>query len=117
MRRLPIVQIGAVSFMLSITAIGNSFAASTVVESAKADCTVGERIDGYIGVVDGASASQVVLREIRAINQQRKAAYTDLARRNGVTIDDAAMLTAERLINDAPSGHCVQNTNGGWVEK
>jgi hypothetical protein len=92
-------------------------AASPVIDEAKAQCVVGEQIDGYLGVIDNATASDAVRREVRAINQQRKAVYADLAARNGVTIEDAAALTAERLLNGAPSGHCIQTAEGSWVKK
>jgi uncharacterized protein YdbL (DUF1318 family) len=52
---------------------------------------------------------------MREINQARANAYADLARRNGVTVEVTAKVAAEKLINKAPSGHCVQNESGEWV--
>jgi len=112
-----VIKFAIASIMLSFIQLGAAHAASATIETAKSQCVVGEQIDGYLGVVDGATISQNVEREIRAVNQQRKAAYADLAGRNGVTIDDAEMLTAERLINAAPSGHCVQDSSGSWTRK
>lgn len=89
-------------------------AASPVVESAKDECVVGEQADGYLGVVSGANASSEVRREIADINQQRKAVYADLARRNGVTIDVAAALTAEKLMKQATPGQCIRDQSGAW---
>lgn len=91
-------------------------AASAIVEQAKDACVVGEQADGYLGVVSGADASDALRREIRDINQQRKAVYADLARRNGVTIEVTAALTAEKLINQARSGQCYRDQSGRWVE-
>ncbi|MGF1545454.1 MAG: YdbL family protein [Parvularculaceae bacterium] len=96
-------------------AAANAFAASAAIEAAKDQCVVGERNDGYLGIVSGATASADLRREVSSINQQRKAAYARLAARNGVTIDDTARLTAERLISQAGSGECVQNASGAWV--
>lgn len=92
-------------------------AASPAIDEAKASCVVGEQIDGYLGVVDAGQAGESLRREVRSVNQQRKALYAELAQRNGVTIEQAAQVTAERLINNAPSGHCVQNPSGGWMKK
>ena len=92
-----------------------ALAASPAIESAKAQCVIGERNDGYLGVVAGKTAATDVLREMRSINQQRKAAYERLAERNGVTVAVAAALTAERLVNSAKSGECVQNGSGAWI--
>ena len=91
-------------------------AASALVENAKSRCIVGEQADGYLGVVTGANASDELRREIRAINQQRKTAYANLAKRNGVTIEVTAALTAEKLLNGATAGQCIRNQAGQWVK-
>ena len=90
--------------------------ATPATDAAKARCEIGERNDGYLGVVDGARVSETVRRDLREINQKRAAAYDRLAARNGVSRQDAARLTAEKLINSAPSGHCVQDASGSWVK-
>lgn len=117
MTKQPILIAGIAIASLGMAVLGTANAATAAIEEAKMECIVGEQNDGYIGVVDGAEAPQNLLREVKSINLQRKAAYSKLAKRNGVTIDAAAMLTAERLINDAPAGHCVQDEGGAWVEK
>ncbi len=94
-----------------------AFAATPAIEAAKDECIVGERNDGYLGVIDSARADAALRREVASVNQQRKAAYARLAERNGVTIEDTATLTAERLINQASPGQCVQNSSGEWVKK
>ncbi|MFN0023786.1 MAG: YdbL family protein [Parvularculaceae bacterium] len=99
------------------TAVTAAHAASPAIEAAKAGCIVGEQTDGYLGVIDAAKADEALKREVRAVNQQRKAAYADLATRNGVTIEQAAAVTAERLLNGAPAGQCIQSPDGGWVKK
>ena len=90
-------------------------AANPVIDQAKAQCVVGEQADGYLGVVAGASASDAVRREIRDVNQQRKAAYANLAQRNGVSVEVTAALTAEKLIAQARPGHCVRDAQGAWT--
>lgn len=92
-------------------------AASALVENAKDRCIIGEQADGYIGVVSGQSASAELQREIRDINQQRKTVYSNLAKRNGVTIEVAAALTAEKLMNQATSGQCVKTSSGDWIKR
>ncbi len=102
-------------FTSGLTAAG-ALAASAIVEQAKDQCVVGEQADGYLGVVDGQIASADLRREIRDINQQRKAYYADIARRNGVSIEVTAALTAEKLISQAKPGQCVRDQNGRWIE-
>ena len=91
-------------------------AASAIVEQAKDQCLVGEQADGYLGFVPGASVSDALRREVRDINQQRKAAYARIARANGVSTDVTAALTAEKLINQATSGQCVRDQSGAWIQ-
>ena len=91
--------------------------ATPATDAAKAQCLIGERNDGYLGVVDGKRPSAEAVRDMREINLKRASAYDQLASRNGVTRAQAARATAEKLINQAPSGHCVQNASGAWIEK
>lgn len=104
----------AAAMLMFFAAVPATNAASPAVERAKDECIVGEQADGYLGVVAGADASDELRREIADINQQRKAAYADLARRNGVTIDVAAKLTAEKLLNQATPGQCIRDQSGEW---
>ncbi len=107
--------VSVVFFGVAIALTGAA-AASAIVEQAKDQCIVGEQADGYLGVVDGKTASDAVRREIRDINQQRKSYYADIAKRNGVSVDVTATLTAEKLIGQAQPGECVRDQQGRWVE-
>jgi uncharacterized protein YdbL (DUF1318 family) len=91
-------------------------AASAMIEQAKSQCIVGEQADGYIGFVPGADIPDDLRREVRDTNQARKAFYADLSKRNGVTIEVAAALTAEKLMQQAGPGECIRMQDGSWVE-
>ncbi|MEO0398822.1 MAG: YdbL family protein [Pseudomonadota bacterium] len=115
-----IVMAGALALGAAFVLLASpttSFAASSAIEAAKRNCIVGERNDGYLGVVNEGRANDSLRREVASVNQRRKAAYTRLARQNGVSIRDTGVLTAEKLIRRAPSGQCVQNANGAWIKK
>lgn len=112
----PFIRSVIAALALAASAAGAN-AASPMIEEAKSKCIVGEQSDGYLGIVDDAAASEAVKREVRSINQQRKAAFADLAARNGVTIEDAAALTGKRLVEGAPSGQCVQLPDGTWARQ
>lgn len=98
-------------------AFGASSASAMSVAQAKAQCIVGEQADGYLGFANASAADEELRREVRSVNQQRRAAYEQLAQRNGVTVDVAAALTAERLMNQAPAGHCIREQGGSWRRK
>lgn len=101
---------------LAASAIIVSPAFAITVQEAKAQCIVGEQADGYLGFAE-ASSDEALRREVRDINQQRKAVYEDLAQRNGVTVDVTAALTAEQLMNRAASGQCIRDQSGAWRKK
>jgi uncharacterized protein YdbL (DUF1318 family) len=56
---------------------------------------VGEQADGYLGLVDAASAD--LRAQMEQVNIQRRAAYTQLASQRGATIEEAAAATACQL--------------------
>lgn len=112
LRQLSFACLAATCLLLPAAAM----AASAIVEAAKDQCLVGEQADGYLGIVSGASVDDAVRRDIRDINQQRKSVYAQLAKRNGVTIEVTAALTAEKLMNQASSGQCVRTQDGRWIE-
>lgn len=96
---------------------GAAYALSPALESAKNSCVIGEQADGYLGIVDGAQASDDVRREVREVNLMRKEAYDKLAADNKVTAEAAAQVTAERILKAAPSGQCIRDQNGKWLKK
>lgn len=113
MKVLGAAAVAAIAIFAGLSAA----AASAAIDSAKASCVVGEQMDGYLGIADEGKATEDLRREVRSVNQQRKAAYEKLAEKNGVTVDVTAALTAERLINKAPAGHCYRDQSGAWHEK
>lgn len=114
--RMKILGAAAVA-AIAIFAGLSAAAASAAIDAAKASCIVGEQMDGYLGIADDSKATEEIRREVRSVNQQRKAAYEKLAQKNGVTVDVSAALTAEQLINRAPAGHCYRDQSGAWNTK
>lgn len=79
---------------------------------AKASGQLGEQMDGYLGLVNpGAPADVKGL--MNSVNAQRKAQYQRIAAKNGVPVSEVAKMTAQKVINQAASGHYVQ-TPSGW---
>ncbi len=116
MKKLIVKFIVAASVMAAALS-GAALAASAVIEQAKAQCIVGEQADGYLGIVDAARANEELRREVAAANQQRKAYYSQIAQKNGVTVEVTAALTAEKLIGQARPGQCVRDSTGSWKQK
>lgn len=88
-------------------------AQSGAVSAALANGSVGEQADGYLGF---RSAPSPALRaEVEAINIKRRAAYTDLAAKRGVTVSDMAAATGcKTLASRVGPGQAYLLNDGVW---
>lgn len=82
---------------------------------AKSAGLVGEQMDGYLGVVQ-ANAPADVKALVDSINRERRNAYQAIANKNGVSVDQVARVTAQKVIGQAAAGHYVQ-TPSGWQKR
>ena len=90
--------------------------AQSAVAQAMSAGAVGEQADGYLGIAGSVSAA--VRAEVEAINIKRRAAYTDLAAKRGVTVADMAAATGcQTLANRVKTGQIYRIGNGAWQTK
>jgi uncharacterized protein YdbL (DUF1318 family) len=85
-------------------------------EDAKAAGLVGERIDGYLGVVDS-SAPASVKNLVNQINAEREAKYAQIAKKQGAPVAAVAQIAGKKLIERAGSGEYVMGAGGKWQRK
>ncbi|AUW57892.1 DUF1318 domain-containing protein [Sphingobium sp. SCG-1] len=91
-------------------------AQSGAVAGAIASGAVGEQSDGYLGIAGSVSAD--IRSEVDSINIKRRAAYTDLAGKRGVTVADVAAATGcQTLANRVKSGQAYRIGTGAWQTK
>jgi uncharacterized protein YdbL (DUF1318 family) len=90
-------------------------AAKAAVDAAKAQGTVGEQGDGYLGIVSGGDGA--LQSAVREINAGRAAAYREIAAKTGVTPEAAGQATAEQLRAKLRPGQFFKPLNGGWTRK
>ena len=83
-------------------------------EEAKAKGLVGERANGYLGVVNAADREAQALAQ--EINQKRRQAYEEIAKRNGTQLNAVETLAGEKAIQNTKPGQFVEGP-GGWVKK
>ena len=84
-------------------------------DEAKAAGWVGERPDGYLGVVPGAPGHVPGL--VQDINAKRRAKYQGIAEANGTSLASVEAVVGEKLIARAMPGEIVMNASGQWVRK
>lgn len=73
---------------------------------------VGERYDGYMGFA--ANPSDAVRRQVSAVNIRRRALYTDLATRRGVTPQLTGIATGCALLARLAVGEAYMLDDGSW---
>jgi uncharacterized protein len=106
------LRLGAVLLVLC-TALP---AAAQSLDEAKAEGQVGERIDGYVGVVD-ANASGEVRALVDEVNAERREKYAEIAAERGTSVQAVAQIAGQKLIARAPGGEYVLGADGQWRQK
>ncbi len=83
-------------------------------EEAKSKGLVGEKSNGYVGLVSpGSGEAQALMNEV---NQKRRQAYEEIARRNGTSMTAVETLAGEKAVANTKPGNFVEGS-GGWVKK
>jgi len=83
-------------------------------QQAKQAGMVGERTDGYLGVIKGpADAKSLVL----IVNKKRLMVYRNLAKKNKISLNNVAILAGKKAIAKTAKGNYIQSAQGGWVKK
>jgi uncharacterized protein YdbL (DUF1318 family) len=94
--------------LVAAPAAGQSTALAQAVQAGQ----VGERFDGYMGIVGTASAA--LTRQVNAINIQRRNLYLELASRRNVTAQLIGITTACELFAQLPVGEAYMLNDGIW---
>lgn len=97
---------------LAITLPQLAFALS--LDEAKAKGAVGERSDGYLGVVTSSADATALAKDI---NNKRRAEYDRIAGQNGQPRGVIEKLAAQKAYERTPSGQYVQGADGSWTKK
>ncbi|TLX55868.1 DUF1318 domain-containing protein [Stutzerimonas nosocomialis] len=87
--------------------------AMSALGEAKAAGRLGEKPDGYLGVVKpGGQAEEIAAQ----INQARRAEYHRVAQKNGISLSDVEAIAGKKAIERTPPGQIIQ-LNGTWIQK
>jgi uncharacterized protein YdbL (DUF1318 family) len=109
--------IARVTIAASATVLWVVLASSAValsLDEAKTKGLVGEKINGYLGAVDPSDADAQALME--DVNQKRRQAYEDIAKRNRTDIRAVETLAGQKAIQNTKPGHFIEGP-GGWMKK
>jgi len=101
---------------LSAITTSPAFAGDPQIEAAQQQGVVGERIDGYLGVVSG-NVDPALLRKVNEINNKRRALFDRTALNTGTTTAQVAHISGEKQIARAQAGEFVMRADGRWTKK
>ena len=80
--------------------------------AARADGSVGEQIDGYLGIVGAANPE--LQRLVNDINIRRRAVYAQKAQENNATLEQYATTAGCQAIARTVPGEKYQAPDGSW---
>lgn len=104
--------------LFAAASLMTAWAADPVIEQAKAQGIIGEKYDGYIGIVDAGRASAEVKRKVDEINAGRLAEYTRISQKSGDPVATVAAAMAEKLFANAQSGEVLKaGPTDAWAKK
>ena len=83
-------------------------------QSAKEAGQVGEKADGYLGIVSNAPGVAALVQDI---NQKRRAAYEDIAQKNGTSLQAVEEVAGRKAVERTPAGQFIMSPGGQWVRK
>lgn len=81
-------------------------------EAARENGSIGEKPDGYLGIVRGGDAQ--LQRLVNDINLKRKQVYTDRASAEGSTVEQFAFTAGCNTISRTQPGEKYQAPDGTW---
>jgi len=89
-------------------------AMALTLDQARSSGAVGEKLDGYVGVVKASPDASSVAADV---NAKRKAEYEKISKQNGQPVSVVGKVAAEQIINGLPKGSYYQSPNGSWTQK
>ncbi len=96
--------------------LGAVAANAATLDDAKSAGQIGESVDGYLHLVDN-NAPDEVKALVKDVNNKRRAKYQSIARKRGVAVQDVATLAGAKLVERAPAGQYVMDSNAKWRKK
>lgn len=105
-------MIGRLLLSLMVVGAGAAAAQTPVIEAGRAQGVVGERYDGYMGFTAAPSAQ--LRNQVSTINIRRRALYSDLAKRRGVSPQEVGITAGCQLLARMAVGQAYMLADGAW---
>jgi len=100
----------------ALIVLGASAASAGNLHDAESAGKIGEGVDGYVHLVDkNAPADLKTL--VKNVNDKRRAKYASIAKKRGAPVEEVAALAGAKLVERAPAGEYVMDSNKKWRKK
>ena len=99
--------------LVIVSLLFSSFVFAIDLDEAKDKGLVGEKDNGYLGVVIAQNDVQSLVDDI---NAKRKEVYLKLATKNGISLQQVEKLAAQKAYEKTSSGHYLW-VNDKWTKK
>lgn len=77
---------------------------------------IGERLDGYLGLVQDDTPADIQDLVLSA-NEDRRARYQQIAERHNTKVELVEVVAGKKFIEESAPGEFVQQTDGTWERK
>jgi uncharacterized protein YdbL (DUF1318 family) len=100
-------------FLIISSLFFSSLSFALELDEAKEKGLVGEKDNGYLGLVVNQADAQKLITEV---NQKRRKIYLELAAKNNITLTQVEKLAAQKAYAKTAPGHYLW-VNGAWLKK
>ena len=105
-------MIGRFLGLAAIAAASAGLAQTAALDAARGAGTIGERYDGYMGIAAGSAAA--LRSQVATVNIRRRALYSQLAGRRGVTPQEVGITAGCQLLAGVGIGQSYMLSDGVW---
>jgi len=102
------------AFSLIVAGFSADASASGLTEP-KAKGLIGERYDGYVGIVTKAPADVKAL--VKTVNVKRKAKYKEIAKKRQQPLSQIELIAGAAAIKKTKAGNYIMKKGGSWQKK
>ncbi len=112
MTHLKNISVLTLIFMVGMVFSTAAFAMD--LQAARDAGVVGERLDGYIGIIKMSAKARGLMQEV---NGKRLIEYKRISKENNQPVDVVAKIAAKQIIAGLSKGHYYQAADGSWQQK
>lgn len=114
-KRNSLLKLAAATVALGLLAAPAVAQRDPAYSAARAAGQVGEKMDGYLGIVGAATPALRAM--VDDINIRRRAVYAEQAQANGATLEEYAFTAGCLAISRTTTGEMYQAPDGSWQQR